>query len=59
MCFLIKKVFDDEKKNYLKDRLFCQIKILLLNILKLLKTPVFFLISQNPGFLATLHARQV
>ena len=33
MCFLIKKFFDDDNKDL------SQIKILLLNMLKLLKTP--------------------
>jgi len=44
------------KKNYLYDKFFDSIEILLFNILKLLKIPglsrFFFKTSQIPGFLA-------
>ena len=39
MCFLINKIFDDDKKLYLYDRFLCQTEILLLQMLQLLKIP--------------------
>ena len=48
MCFLIKKIYDDDKKIYLFDDFLCQIEILLLNILKLFKIPSF--LFKIPGF---------
>ena len=50
MCLLItKKLIMTKNLNYMLDFL-CQIKILQLKMLKLLKIPGFFKISQIPGF---------
>ena len=52
MCFLIKIIFGEDKKNLFILQIFlCQIEILVLNMLNLLKIPGFFIkISQILGF---------
>ena len=52
MCSFIKKFYDDNKKKfYLHEKFSCQIEILLLNIIILLKIQRF---SRFPGKVATL-----
>ena len=51
MCFLIKRFLMMTKKSYFYNIYFwCQVEILLLKTLKLLKIPGFILISQIPVF---------
>ena len=47
MFFILKK-FDNDKKPIFKKDFLCQIKILLLNIKKLIKIPGF--LFKTPGF---------
>ena len=50
MCFLKEKFFDDDKRSIFMIYFLCQIEILLLNMLKLKKNPVFFCLNcQIPG----------